>query len=203
MTKSSGYTRDSTQKEIKELQVKHSPHMQRTRGGFLSKSVKERLLHITNWSEGTSNYDLHQYFYEIREHAKSALGDMHLLCDTLTELQLEQIFGTKEIFDIKSDRVFTLAQYPISNLLEAIIPRIDYRRRGKETEEERKEKEWRKLFLEEIVIMCLDWYLRSGLVKTDSHKRILIDTMDAIAILSSGNKKIERRPEGYYNIIGY
>lgn len=164
--------------------------MKRSRGGFLEMPVKERLLRKTNWKKDASNKEISDYFYEIREHAKSALLDLHLLCDTLSESQLKEIFGTEEILFPRKDQ-FTFSQYPISNLMQAILLHTPSIR--KRSESELKERQWRKLFLEEIVIMCLDWYYNSGIFRADHQLNMIYDTMDLIALGSSGFKKVERR----------
>jgi len=73
-------------------------------------------------------------------------------------------------------------------------PRLKEQERNlPEQEEKLKEQEWRKFILEDLAVKCLTWYYKSGLFKTDSHRRMLIDTMDAITIMSSGLKKVDRR----------
>src|SRR5256885_1102321 len=116
MTKSSGYTRDLTHNEIKHLNLKYEKLMKRTRGGFLSREVKERLLHITNWEVGITSDEIYKYFYEIREHVKTAIGEFQLLCDVLTEKELRIIFGTKEQRSQAEDT------YPITLLLSSLLP---------------------------------------------------------------------------------
>jgi hypothetical protein len=51
-----------------------------------------------------------------------------------------------------------------------------------------KEQEWRKYILEDVAVNVLQWYLASGIFQTDSHRRMIIDTLDAISIMSSGKK---------------
>jgi hypothetical protein len=60
-------------------------------------------------------------------------------------------------------------------------------------EEKLKEQAWRKFILEDLAIRVLQWYLAGGIFKTDSHRRMIIDTMDAIAVMSSDKKKYFRR----------
>ena len=231
MTKASSYLRDLTQNEINDLQKKYEKHLRRTRGGFLENPVKERLLRITNWEEDVSNDAIYQYFYDVREHTKTAIGEMQLLCDVLNEEQLQMIFGTKQ------DKPLAEPLYPIVEVLSSLIPtriqtddtrdqinmlkreiriRTEGIAKGKYTkdnvkEEQRileqqkvmlkkqeflledqevtlKEQEWRKLIFEDITIRFLQWYYDSGIFKTDIHRRIIIDTMDVISIMSSGKK---------------
>ena len=60
------------------------------------------------------------------------------------------------------------------------------------------EQEWRKFILEDLVIQCLTWYLKSGIFKTDSHRRLLDDVIDAITVMSSGKKRFSRYDESFY-----
>lgn len=55
-------------------------------------------------------------------------------------------------------------------------------------EEKLKEQEWRKHILEDLAVKILKWYLASGIFQTDSHRRMIIDTLDTITIMSSGKK---------------
>ena len=53
-----------------------------------------------------------------------------------------------------------------------------------------------------MVVEGLDWYFNSGIFKTDIHKRMLIDTMDAVTVMSTGDKGIIRnRPDSYNKIV--
>ena len=46
--------------------------------------------------------------------------------------------------------------------------------------------------MEEIIVMGLLWYYNSGIVMTSAQKEMLLDTIDAITIATSGKKKIEK-----------
>lgn len=116
MANSSDYTRTLTRNQIKDLQEKYEPVLKRSRGGFLEIPVKEKLLHITNWEKTVTSREVSQYFYEIREHAKTALNDLGLLCDVLNEEQLQLIFGKNSLPSSSK------SEYPISNVLSTLIP---------------------------------------------------------------------------------
>ena len=194
MVKSSDYTRDLTKKEIKDLQAKYTPLLNRSiRSGFLPTEMKKRLLHITNWKDDTSNQEIYQFFSDIREHAFTGLMDLQLICDTLNEKELQRIFGTKP---------YVAADYPITKVLNSLLPSTTFRLKKKEKEEIQKKQEWRKYILDEVVVEGLDWYVNSGLFKTDIHRRMLIDTMDAVTVMSTGDKRIIRnRPDSYNKIV--
>jgi hypothetical protein len=194
------YTRKLTKKEIGDLNDKYASHVKRTRGGFLPRKKLMRLLHHTNWEQGSirkytgtigtdqevfgggDETALTKYFYEIREHAQAAIDDFRLLSDVLTEKELRAIFGKK------IDEMNKMPVYPISLLLESLLPKITNQKKGIVVQEILKEQEWRKGVLEEVVISALHWYLESGVFKTESHQRLLSDTLDAIAIMS-GNRQ--------------
>lgn len=198
MTKSSSYSRDLTKKEIKDIQAKYAPHMKRTRKGFLERPVKERLLHITNWKEETTNEEIYRYFYEIREHAKSAIDDFRLLCDILTESQLQEIFAREEIHEVKQFQLkIRETVYPISLLLKSILPNPIYvgEDAQKEMEKIRNQNEWRKNIIENVLVESLVWYFYSGLFKTDKEKQLIFDMIDQVTVASSGIKKYELKKE--------
>jgi hypothetical protein len=182
MTKSSGYTRDLTDKRIKDLKTRYQLHKKRSRNGFLSTHTRERLLHITNWSEDTEVRDIYQFFYDIREHAKAAIDDFRLLSDVLTEKEFQQLLGQKIV-----DRN-NIERYPISILFDVLIPKTAHLKEGKIVTEILQEQEWRKEVLEEITKKSLMWYINSGLIQTDSHIRLLADAIDIIGVMSSGKK---------------
>jgi hypothetical protein len=182
LTKSSGYTRDLTEGEIKDLKARYQAHMKRSRSGFLSTQKRQRLLHITNWPEETQESEVHQFFYDIREHAKAAIDDFRLLSEVLSEKEFEQIFGEKIVEPDNRER------YPISVLFEVLIPKTVHLKEGTVVTEILKKQEWRKHVLDEITVKSLLWYVNSGIIQTDAHRRLLIDAADIIAVQSSGRK---------------
>lgn len=179
------YTRELTENEIKVLKTKHKLHIKSTRDGFLNTKTKKRLLHITKWSDNPSDREIYDFFYEIRDRTKSAILDMQLLCDVLTEDQLQKIFG------VKRNKLQAEDLYPISELLIAITNEKPIRGSAKKKEQIRKEREWRKLILEDLVMRGLLWYYSSGVFKTDLHRRLIKDTMDTLQVTGSGNIKIK------------
>jgi len=177
------YTRELTENEIKKLKITYESHIKATRDGFLNTKIKQRLLHISNWSDSPSDREIYDFFYEIRERTKTAILDMQLLCDVLSENQLQTIFGTKRYRPKAEDL------YPISELLVALTSVNPVRGSSKKKEQLKKEREWRKLVLEELVVKGLSWYYSSGVFKTDLHRRLIQDTIDTLQIISSGKIK--------------
>jgi len=177
------YTRELTESEIKKLKTKHKSQVKPPRDGFLNTDTKKLLLHISNWSDNPSDREIYDFFYEIRERAKSAIFDMQLLCDVLTENQLQTVFGTKRYKPQAEDL------YPISELLNAITSEEGVKGSSKKKEQLRKDREWRKLVLEDLVVRGLSWYYSSGVFKTDLHRRLIKDTIDTLQITSSGELK--------------
>jgi len=131
------YTRELTENEINKLKTKHEFHIKSTRIGFLNTDTKNRLLHISKWSDNPSDREIYDFFYEIRAKAESAILDMGLLCDVLTENQLQTIFGTKRNKPHAEDL------YSISELLVGITTEMDVKGSSKKKAQMKKEREWR------------------------------------------------------------
>ena len=88
--------------------------------------------------------------------------------------------------------------YPVTKVLTSLLPASTFRLKPKDADRLQKEQEWRKVILEEVAVESLNWYFNSGLFETDSHQRLLVDTMDAIAVISTGEKRVRRNyGEGY------
>jgi len=194
------YTRDLDKKQIETLKSKYKEHAKVSREGFLNPSKKERLLHITRGRD-ESNREISDFFYEIRERAKSAITDMQLLCDTLNEDQLEQIFGARESFT--HEKQVMVGNYLIVNLLKSLIPYSFQFGKDKLTQEQLKEREWRKHFLSELIVEGLLWYFHSGIFKSDSHLNLLFDALDTITVMSTGKKKYQRTVERGISIVTF
>ena len=109
---------------------------------------------------------------------------MQLLCDVLTENQLQSVFATKRYRPQAEDL------YPISELLVSITSEKNVKGSSKKKEQMKKEREWRKLVLEDLVVRGLLWYYNSGVFQTDIHRRLIKDAMDTLQITSSGKIKI-------------
>lgn len=193
-SKSREYTRELKEKEIKNLQNKYTSHVNSSRYGFLNKKQKEKLLKITKWGRDTTNREITDFYYEVREGAALAIQDLQLLCETLNEDQLEKIFLTKDTLYYLNRKIETI-NYPITQLMESLIPHQIFAVPQTKTfmQQHMKEKQWRKLILEDLVIGSLSWYFHSGLFKTNAQKHLLFDTIDAIQVNSSGKKEFDLR----------
>jgi len=178
------YLRELTEKEIKDLRAKYKKHVKSTRDGFLNTRIKQMFLHITNWESKISDREIYDYFYEIRERTKSAIIDMQILCDVLSEKQLQTIFGTKE-YKPKAEDL-----YPIMEVLNSLITERYYKGSKKKLEKIQKEREWRKLILEDVTARGLLWYYNSGILQTSLNRRLIQDSMETLQILSSGVVKL-------------
>jgi len=176
------YLRDLSTGSVRTAQRAYKFHLKPKRDGFLGKNHKQRILRLKKWREA-SDRDVYDFFYDIRERAKSALIDFQFLCEFLTEEQLKVIFAEKEK---------TAGIYPLTLFLSALLPTSTYRMQPKQAEKLQLEQAWRKLILEDLMIKGLSWYIYGGILKTDSHRRMVIDTMDAVAIMSSGKKRVVR-----------
>ncbi len=87
------YLRDLNKKEIKSLNSEYKEFVKPRNSGFLTTKDKEKFLHLKNWEKETNTDDLSNFFFDIRAKAKSAMKDFELICDVLTEEQLEMVFG--------------------------------------------------------------------------------------------------------------
>ncbi len=185
------YLRELNQKEIKLLNKEYKKYVKPRNLGFLTVKQKELLLHLKHWEQETDKGDLSNFFFDIREKAKTAMKDFELLCDVLTEEQLELIFGKSKIEE----------QSLFSKLLSKLLPTEEQSKKKKLTKGARlllKNKEWRKYLLSDMIIKGLSWYYESGIFRTHSHQRALEDSADAISIMVTGEKsklvrKIDRR----------
>lgn len=207
MRKSSKYTLDWDKKKIKQLQGQFAPYVTRTRAGFLPTEAKKRLLYLTHWKEGTTDQEVYQFFYDIRERSLAAMKDFQLLCQRLNEEQLEMIFARKDVFSIiDSKKKITSTTYPITELMKSLIPHPLFARpQSKEFMKQlMKQREWRKQFLQDLVVESLLWFFHSGIFKTDEQKKLLFDAIDAITVNTSGEKSFElRHNEWGMNIVKF
>jgi len=176
------YLRDLNQKGLKSLNSEYEEFVKPRNLGFLTTKHKEKLLRLRKWEQETDEGDVSNFFFDIREKAKSAMKDFELLCDLLTEEQLEMIFGkTKE----NKKPLF-------SKLLVKLLPVEEKSKKKKMTKEDMlllKSKEWRKYLLSDIIVKGLLWYYKSGIFQTFAHQRAIEDTIDAVSVMVTGEKQ--------------
>ncbi len=183
------YLRIIPQDEKKRLQNKAKQRLELRRNGFLTKDQVEKLSGLKKWERRT-NRDLSKYFSEVRAKSESALLDFKILFDALTEMELERILTKTTTAELPKGK-FSFTSYPITELLASLLPHPLYaeQKTQQEIEDIMTGKEWRKAFLEEMMVDGLAWYFYSGLCKTDAEKKILFDAIDMISVKSSGTKK--------------
>ena len=207
------YLRKLSKEDSNRLKNKAKTRIKNRRNGFLTKDHVEKLSGITKFERGAHEGELSKYFFEIREKSHSALIDFQILCDSLTEEQLEEIF-TKRTETKFSGKSFVHTRYSITELMDSLIPFVIYPPQltekelkiirtehpnfqiseplpDKQIETIQKEREWRKYFLEDMAIQILLWYFHSGLFKTNSQKQLLFDAIDTIQVNSSGEKSFD------------
>lgn len=202
MVDSSRYLRDLAKSDLAELRLKYALHMKRTKSGFLEKPVKERLLGNKRWEEYSNDDDVYDFFYKIREHARTALGDFMLISDILSESQLKDIFCT-EVQKEELDKVGHNPDHrPLNRLLQS-NPRIENILRGilKDSkivsptdEKEWKNRQlseqsdaWKFFFAQEIVRICFDFFKNNDFITSKAHERVLDEVRD---MLDSESKNI-------------
>jgi len=176
------YLRDLNQKGLESLNSEYEEFVKPRNLGFLTTKHKEKLLRLRKWEQETDEGDVSNFFFDIREKAKSAMKDFELLCDLLTEEQLEMIFGkTKE----NKKPLF-------SKLLVKLLPVEEKSKKKKMTKEDMlllKSKEWRKYLLSDMIVKGLLWYYKSGIFQTFAHQRAIEDTIDAVSVMVTGKKQ--------------
>ena len=187
------YLRDLNQKGLKSLNSEYEEFVKPRNLGFLTTKHKEKLLRLRKWEQETDEGDVSNFFFDIREKAKSAMKDFELICDILTEEQLEMIFG-KTKNDEKS---------LFSELLAKLLPVEEEFKKMEMTKEERvllESKEWRKYLLSDMIDKGLSWYYYSGIFRTFSHQRTIKDAIDAVSIMVTGEESSSFRHNVAVNI---
>lgn len=182
MSKTSTYTRDLSTTQIKELKEKYSDHLNRSRQGFLSMPVKQRLLKIKKMEREFTNEEKQRYFYDIREHAKSAFGDFLLLMDTLQDSQIKEIFegnnlSTKEMQQFKQLRNETenknfFQKLPtFLNMLNTLF-----------IEKGEQDDTWKAYMSYYVITTCTKFLREHDFISTKAHQRLLDEVEDMINV---------------------
>lgn len=199
MSKTSTYTRDLSKNQIKELKEKYSDHLSRTRQGFLSMPVKQRLLKIKKMEREMTNEEKQRYFYDIREHAKTAFGDFLLLMDTLQDSQIKEIFegqnlSLKEMNQLKQvktneDSTKFFQKLPsFLNLLTTLF-----------SEHEEKDDSWKAYTSYYVVMACTKFLREHNFISTKAHERLLdeVENMINVEIARGVYLEREQRVKGF------
>jgi hypothetical protein len=184
--KNSKYLRDLTRKQIEDINKKYEKYLKDVnpqRNGFLTNSQKNLLLRKKNLEQNKAQNTNSDNFSQIREKTRSALVDFQLLFDTMSENQLKVLFGNEDEQTPRNPKLM-YGSYPLSILFESLLPKVN--------DKNNESTQWKKYFMEEIIVMGLLWYYNSGIVMTSAQKEMLLDTIDAITIATSGKKKIEK-----------
>lgn len=195
MVDSSKYLRDISKKEIAELQAKFDIHMKRTKSGFLERPVKERLLHKKRLEEYTKDDEVYDFYYKIREHTKTAFGDFMLLCDVLTENQLQEIFEFKLEGELKkkiastrdgheSTQLFRMVP-SLENILNSIIEDrgIEQKNPTKMWDKRTLELQpdsWKYYLVKHLIETGFQFLIKNGYVTSQAHKRLVEEAIDMI-----------------------
>lgn len=211
MTKSSKYTRELSAKQIKTLQDRYSGYLKRTRRGFLSASEKEKLLKIKKWQE--SDHEIYQFFYEIRESAKTAFADFILLCDTLNEKEIREIFSndysTNKINEMPDGMNFELMEqfYRTRPLLKDVIRYVLQDRSKVKFTNIKSNKDlelfdddsWQAYLAHDLIRICLQFFREHNFISTKAHERLADEVEDMINVEVSRGIKLKRhqRTKGF------
>lgn len=211
MTKSSKYTRELNEKEIKTLQTRYKGYLKRTRRGFLSTSEREKLLKIKKWHE--SDGEIYQFFYDIRERAKTAFADLILLCDTLNEKEIENIFSNNysntELKKMPDGMSFELMEqyYRSYSVFKDVIRYVLQDRSTIKLSNIKLKKDfelfdddsWQAFLAHDLIRICLQFYKEHGFITTKAHERLTEEVEDMINVeVSRGiNLKRHERTKGF------
>jgi hypothetical protein len=205
MNKSGLYTRDLSKKEIQSLQRKYTGYLKRSRQGFLSNNNKMILLKYKKWGEGTDSDDIYRFFYEIREKAFTAFSDLMLLCDTLSEDQIKEIFNIEPNISNKEPRVFGneedyqsfQRQHPVfNNIVENVLkdrsPITLKTIRKKSDYDLILDDSWQAFLAYGLIDMCLKFFSEHGFLSSKAHERLADEVKDMLNVEIARGIKLKR-----------
>lgn len=210
MIKSSNYTRELTKKEIGTLQARYEGYCKRKRRGFLSTNEKEKLLRIKKWQDA-DDQEIYQFFYDIRESAITAFSDFLLLCETLNEKQIIEIFSNDihvndEMKLLKTPECDELERFRRSHPLFKYVVEFILSDRSKfkstKTEKELKsiyDDAWQAYLAHDLIRICLNFFREHGFISTKAHERLADEVEDMINVEVSRGIKLKRhqRSKGF------
>ena len=171
MTKSSEYTRELNKKQINTLQASYEGYLKRRDRGFLTTKEKENLLHIKKWQDA-DNQTVYQFFFDMRESAKTAFSDFMLLCETLNEKQLIQIFSNNIYLseesklshstdkDLKKfQRTYPLFKYVVRAMLQDRSRVTLTNIKSKKDLESFDDDSWQAYLAHDLIGICLEFFI--------------------------------------------
>jgi hypothetical protein len=173
MTRYRQYRRHITKRELTSLKKRYEQHI-KSRGGFLSTASRKILL-----QESQKLIDEADFWYRTKLSARNTIIDLVLLSEIASERELQDIFYK----ELKLASTIFISDPPLKLLLRTLFPAAHATQRPSD-----EENKWRIKILEEVVGIGLKWYMKSGFLKTRVHNRMIEDTLDIIATMSSGKR---------------
>lgn len=179
MSKHRQYRREIGKSQLKSLQEKYEQHIN-SKGGFLSAASRKILLKETT----PKLLNEADFWYRTKLSARNALIDLVLLSEVASERELRDILYK----EFKRSLTISLGDPPLTLLLMRLFPTAS---EAQSLSEE--ERGWRAKILEEVVSIGLEWYIKSGFLRTEVHNRIVRDVLDIITTMSSGRTWEEKK----------
>lgn len=183
MRKHRQYRRVLTPTQYDNLRHEYGFHLKGSRYGCLTTADRKFLLKLTLGPNKVSEEEKRQseadFWYRLKRKAQSAIVDLRLICDMCSDETLGDIFSLKD-----ERKIF----YQLNVFLRKLFPPVS-KKIGKE-------EKWRKQVGEEIVCNGLMWYVNSGVLSTESHRRAVFEVLDAVSLASSGRRKYKRTTDG-------
>src|SRR5574337_643649 len=162
-TMSSLYRRELTNNEIGSLKKTYEKHARSIARGFLTREQRMRLLELKKKERGTTDSD---FWYKLKRQSKNAIMELQMISDIANDKQLKEIFYEG-----------TPTRSPISELFVSLFPI------NRKTDQDDL---WRSSIMAQIVFRSLEWYLQNNTFPTESHQRLIRDTLDAISVTVYG-----------------
>ena len=164
------YRRYNTQNELKPYQKKYKEYLKRSRGGFLSKNQKLRLLGLKKGDEGTPEAD---FWYRLKRSAKGSLVDLQMIFDLADDDQKREIFQMIPLVKKQKNQGLSDNEYiTFANLISNVLV-TDWRQ--KESYDV-----WKAFVVKDLMNSCLNYITTSGILMTKSHMRLIDEMRDLI-----------------------
>lgn len=177
------YRRDLSKQQYENLQREYDFHLKDTRYGCLTTADRKHLLKLTHGPNKVSEEERRQweadFWYRLKKKAQAAIVDMRLITDICSEDVLQEIFTHKD-----ERKIF----YQLNVFLRKLFPPL--------SREDSEDDDWRKYIAEEIVCSGLMWYVNSGVLSTEAHRRVVFEVLDAVSLVSSGRRRYRRTNDG-------
>lgn len=163
------YRRYKTQNELKPYQKKYKEYLKRSRGGFLTKNQKMRLLGLKHGDEGTPEAD---FWYRLKQSAKGSLVDLQMIFDLADDDQSSEIFQRIPLVKKGKNQALSDDEFiTFANLICTVLV-TDWRKESYDI--------WKAFLVNDLMNNCLNFIATSGILMTKSHMRLIDEMRDLI-----------------------